>query len=354
MHRVAQVSRHLFPAATAAAGATFRLVVRTAPFRTIMASSIPAAEKEDALRVFRDMIVPRLDPAMHKGQCGRVAVIGGCEEYTGAPYFSATASLKLGVDLSHVICDANAGTVIKSYSPELIVHPYLRTEDSVAHRPASTPDIVHRVTSQLDRFHAIVVGPGLGRDPLILNLLSLILPEIRSRSLPLVLDADALHLVATRPDLIRGYPRAVLTPNIVEYARLCRALDLDPSVATPHEVGEALGGVTVVRKGATDMVARPGAESVVVDDQGGLRRFGGQGDVLTGAMAAFLAWNELAINAHDGEDRRDRWTVSACVAACTVTRTASRIAYEVGGRGTTTGDVLAVLPRAFTEVVGEV
>ena len=70
-------------------------------------------------------IVPRLTQQLHKGECGRIAVFGGCVLYTGAPYFAAIAALKAGADLVHVFCEKGAGTVIKSYSPELIVHPVL-------------------------------------------------------------------------------------------------------------------------------------------------------------------------------------------------------------------------------------
>lgn len=70
-------------------------------------------------------LIPELSLQSHKGQLGRVAIIGGSQEYTGAPYFSAMAALRTGVDLVHVFCDQSASFVIKSYSPELIVHPYL-------------------------------------------------------------------------------------------------------------------------------------------------------------------------------------------------------------------------------------
>lgn len=60
---------------------------------------------------------------------GRVGVLGGALDYTGAPFFAAISALRVGVDLSHVICSPNAAGAIKGYSPDLIVHPILR-EDS--------------------------------------------------------------------------------------------------------------------------------------------------------------------------------------------------------------------------------
>ena len=70
-------------------------------------------------------IVPKLTNSMRKGECGRIAVFGGCVLYTGAPYFAAISALKCGADLVHVFCEKGAGSVIKGYSPELIVHPVL-------------------------------------------------------------------------------------------------------------------------------------------------------------------------------------------------------------------------------------
>ena len=120
-------------------------------------------------------IVPKLTNNMHKGQCGRICVFGGCIMYTGAPYFSAISALKTGADLGlyflglllqiwklhyffryctyfylftvHVFCESEAGQVIKSYSPELIVHPVLDTEY-----------VLEEIDQWLPRFHCVVLG----------------------------------------------------------------------------------------------------------------------------------------------------------------------------------------------------
>ncbi|MBV97263.1 ATP-dependent (S)-NAD(P)H-hydrate dehydratase, partial [Eschrichtius robustus] len=81
-------------------------------------------DMEAALQLVRN-VVPPLAAWQHKGQAGRIGVVGGCPEYTGAPYFAAISALKVGADLSHVFSTQDAAPVIKSYSPELIVHPVL-------------------------------------------------------------------------------------------------------------------------------------------------------------------------------------------------------------------------------------
>lgn len=66
-------------------------------------------------------IIPPLSHADHKGSMGRIGVIGGSADYTGAPFYAADSALKFGADLSFVFCSKEASTPIKCYSPELMV-----------------------------------------------------------------------------------------------------------------------------------------------------------------------------------------------------------------------------------------
>ena len=114
-------------------------------------------EKESILEAIKQAIPPLVE-TKYKGQAGRIGVVGGSKEYTGAPYFAAISALKVGCDLSHVFCTSAASPVIKSYSPELIVHPLL---DEV--------DALNEFLQWLPRLHVLVVGPGLGRNSQILS-----------------------------------------------------------------------------------------------------------------------------------------------------------------------------------------
>ena len=84
--------------------------------------------KTDFKTVLKESFPP-LHPLSKKGQNGRVAVIGGSEEFTGAPYYAAISSLKVGGDIAHIFCSKSASTAIKSYSPEVIVHPVFCSSD---------------------------------------------------------------------------------------------------------------------------------------------------------------------------------------------------------------------------------
>ena len=192
-------------------------------------------------------------------------MIGGCLEYTGAPYFSAISALRTGADIVHVFCREEAAVPIKSYSPELIVHPYFQPE-------CKAEDAL----KWLRGVHAVVVGPGLGRDDHVVCMTAEIIREAIALPLKIVFDADGLWIVNNHLDLVRGKKNVVLTPNVVEYQRLCHALGLPPTTNV-EEVSRCLEGVTVLQKGETDKISN-GAVTVFSDERGSPRRCGGQGD----------------------------------------------------------------------------
>ncbi|PHZ10994.1 carbohydrate kinase [Rhizopus microsporus ATCC 52813] len=304
-------------------------------------------------------LIPPLSKSMHKGQAGRVGVVGGSEDYTGAPYFSAIASMKVGVDLCHVFCEPGAGTVIKSYSPDLIVHPYMRTKEKVDSKDASLKDIVDRVSSVFSRLHVLVVGPGLSRDELMLDSAKELIYKAREKDMAIVIDADGLYLVQQHPETVKDYKKAVLTPNVVEFQRLCEKMNINakahPKDEVAQQLSKAFGGVTIVQKGSEDYIAN--ADQVLkCDAEGGLKRMGGQGDILTGIIAAFLAWgkgyeDEVWEHPHevDGKDI----AMYASWAACTISRTSSRLAFQKHGRAVLTSHMLEEIGQSYDLFVND-
>ena len=137
----------------------------------------------------------------------------------------------------------------------------------------------------------------------------------KEREMYIVLDADGLYMIGEDISVIKGYRRAVLTPNVVEFQRLSEQVGIDPKIPNDQRaalVSKCLGGVTVLQKGAKDIISSDttgdetdlresrmeGAvveiekvqETVEVDIEGGLKRCGGQGDVLSGCVGTFMAW----------------------------------------------------------------
>ncbi|KAG2136324.1 Ribokinase-like protein [Suillus cothurnatus] len=308
-------------------------------------------------------IIPPLNGTLHKGQSGRVGVLGGALDYTGAPFFAAISALRLGADLSHVICSPTAAQAIKSYSPDLIVHPILGEESSYE-------KVESELRSLLSRLHVLVMGPGLGREGYMQTYARLALSIAREQTLFVVLDADALYMVGKELSLVKGYRRV--------FKRLSESAGVSPDVPTKERAGEVsrlLGGVVVLEKGPTDLIASdttgeaasPEAskldegdeqrvkEVVEVDVEGGLKRCGGQGDVLSGTVGAMLAWGKCYEDGAfgDGSVPTSRLPLLAAVGGSMVTRTSSRMAFQLQGRGLVTQDMLPLLGKSFSEVFGE-
>lgn len=239
-----------------------------------------------------------------------------CIASQAAPGFFSSAQPEQDANplQSHVICTPAAATVIKSYSPNLMVHPLMRSSpaspatsgsSSTTSEECNARSIADRIIPLLDRLHVLVIGPGLGRDPLMQDTCALVIRAARDKGTPMVLDADGLQLVQRDPDLVRGYRLAVLTPNVVEFGRLTSALGVDEQVkAAKEQAGEtakvealarALGGAMVVQKGPKDHLS-DGKVTFTVDLEGGRKRSGGQGDTLTGSIATFLAWRKAYLD----------------------------------------------------------
>ncbi|KAI1142947.1 Ribokinase-like protein [Hypoxylon sp. FL0543] len=317
----------------------------------------------------RQMVPPMLEK-FHKGQLGRVAVIGGSEDYAGAPYFSAMASARLGCDMSHVICTPGAAAVIKTYSPNLMVHPLMRQSPPHAGSGSSSAadtdpeQVSSKIIDMLPRLHVLVVGPGLGRDPLMHETCAKVLAAARERKMPVVLDADALALVLKAPELVHGWREVVLTPNVVEFGRLWKGVktdsqeDASSGADSPDKVealSRALGGVTIVQKGGTDFISN-GDTTLTVDLKGGYKRSGGQGDTLTGSIATMLAWRKAYLDKiwnHDGKLSESETLGLAAFGGAAITRECSRLAFEKKGRSLQASDLTDEVHTAFLNVIGE-
>ncbi|KAI4345581.1 hypothetical protein L6164_012689 [Bauhinia variegata] len=313
------------------------------------------ADAESILRA----ITPPLDPSRHKGQAGKIAVIGGCREYTGAPYFAAISALKIGADLSHVFCTKDAAPVIKSYSPELIVHPVL--EESYSIRDEDKRSIASKVLSEVDkwmeRFDCLVIGPGLGRDPFLLDCVSEIMRLAKKSNIPMVIDGDGLFLVTNNLDLVSGYALAVLTPNVNEYKRLVQKVlssevnDLD----APQQLlslAKQIGNLTILRKGKSDLIS-DGETVKSVSIFGSPRRCGGQGDILSGSVAVFLSWARQHILAADANTNLSSKnpTVLGSIAGSALVRKAASLAFLNKKRSTVTGDIIECLGRSLEDII---
>lgn len=281
-------------------------------------------------------VIPELTFGAHKGQAGRIGIVGGCKSYTGAPYFAAISALKVGCDLSYVFCTQDSSSVIKSYSPELIVHPVL-----------DEPEFTAEISDLFSNLHSLVIGPGLGRNENTFRSTRHIIDFAKEKNMPFVLDADALFYLNSNLSAISNYTKAILTPNKIEFERLYKAvtktsLNHEVTVNDVEEVSKSLGHVTIVRKGPIDIIS-DGKHTVTCDEVGSPRRCGGQGDLLSGSMGTFNYW------AHEkAKTFSFSATILAAYGACLLTRKCSYLAFQKFNRSTLTSNLIEEINSAFS------
>ena len=271
------------------------------------------------------------------------------------------ASLKAGSDLAFVFCAKEAAIPIKCYSPELMVSSvYSAEEFEKAYEHPNVPQsaqilvdsMVNQVGSMLDRMHVFIVGPGLGRHPLVLRATAEIIRRAMSIDLPLVIDADALFLLTQEPykDLLKAptiNPNriVVLTPNAVELKRLQDAVVNCTSDDEKRRIEESYRGVICVEKGQNDRIFffsslfdgdndyTNNLTMMVCQEEGGQKRSGGLGDILSGVTGTFLAWKKLVSTSGTEE-------LLPCWSACCVAKLATQAAFKKKRRAMTAPDVL--------------
>lgn len=285
-------------------------------------------------------LLPARPVTGHKGTFGHVWVAAGSPGFTGAAVLAGLGALRAGAGLVTVACPEGSRTVVASTLPELLT---LALPEGGDGRLAAAASAV--LAEALGRWAAgrpaLVVGPGLGATGEVRAFVSGLLTAAGGR-LPAVLDADALNALALDgpgpvPGLLepaRG--RAVVTPHPGEMARLAgRSVpDIQADRLNAALSAARTWGVVVVLKGAGTVVASPDGSAWVNATGNPGMATGGSGDVLAGAVGAFLAQGLapleaalLGVSAHG-------------LAGDLATR-------EVGSRGLLASDIACCLPRAL-------
>jgi hydroxyethylthiazole kinase-like uncharacterized protein yjeF len=232
--------------------------------------------------------LPDREPEMHKGDRGRLLVVGGSAGLTGAVALSSRAAVRAGAGLVTAGVPLSLNDVLEVKLTEVMTLPLPELEARALSREAFDSIALF----QPGRLTALAVGPGAGRHPSTRALIQRIIGEI---DLPTVLDADGLNAFAGEADLLRSSaagPRLVLTPHPGEFAALTGE-DMGPILERRMETASKWArrlGVVMVLKGAPTVIADPESESVYVNPTGSeALATGGTGDVLTGLISGFLA-----------------------------------------------------------------
>ncbi len=257
-------------------------------------------------------LVGKRTPESHKGESGRILVIGG-GPYTGAPALTAMAALRAGADIVTVATPQTASQIIAGFSPNLIVR-----ELSGDHLCLEDCSILEE---QIARHDVVVMGMGLGRHAETKETLARIIPLCKKT----VIDADALQ-----PDLpLRG----IVTPHAGEFQRIsgiALARDYRDRIDPLRRYAAELGS-TVLLKGKVDLISD--GETVRANTTGNPgMTVGGTGDVLAGVTAAFYARTSA---------------LRAATAAAFVNGRAGDLVYLEKDYGMVATDVIEKIPQAM-------
>jgi len=257
----------------------------------------------------------------HKGDRGRVVVIGGAPGMEGALRLAGRAAFAAGAGLVHVVAPAETIAVVRAAEPDL---------QTLAH-PFTTP-LSDSLTSLLTTADTVVIGPGLGRGTGRLEFVSTATLAARR----VLLDADGLNALQGDPGALARLAaerQLILTPHPGEFARLFPAhaagLDLDPWSAARNAAADS--GAAVLLKGVPTVSARQGEALITVAAGNPGLATGGSGDVLSGIAAALLA-------------QLDSAHLALAVSAQALGRAADQAARRTSARSLRPMDVIAALP----------
>ena len=272
----------------------------------------------------------------HKGDFGHVLVAGGSAGFGGAPALAALAALRAGAGLVSAALPASLVCgPIAVLAPEAMAHPIDETGGHIRENAFLTWLFARR------RFDVVAIGPGLGQSP---DTAAIVSALLKMADQPLVLDADALNLIAATGDGLAAMaeidsPLRILTPHHAEAARLLGRSVADvvaDRVGAVRELAERSRAI-VVLKGRGTLVARPGGArpAICLEGNPGMAT-GGSGDVLTGVVAAL--WGQ-GMEPFDAARHGARLHAAAGDIA----------AAKVGERPLIARDIIDALPAAFRQ-----
>lgn len=251
-----------------------------------MSDARSEAERQTISEEWLRTHVPPRAARAHKGDFGRVLVVAGSLEYPGAAVLTGLGALRAGAGLVRVATAETVAARIAAAAPELTWLPLAEEAPGVV-----APGGWRRLGDEGATYDAVVVGPGLGRLPVTLRRARALITGLR---VPVVVDADGLNALATDT----RWPRAtsgplVLTPHAGEFARLASGSTPDARDDAGREQAAAdaarLWGHVVVLKGARTVIASPTGDVLLSTIATPALASAGTGDVLAGAIAAFLA-----------------------------------------------------------------
>ncbi|WP_295599746.1 NAD(P)H-hydrate dehydratase [uncultured Methanobrevibacter sp.] len=273
------------------------------------------------------------ETSSHKGNNGRLLIVGGSADYSGAPAIAGMAAIGAGCDLVYVASPEKSAEAIKSTSPDLIVKSLPGDKLSLSHS--------QEILDLADKVDAVLIGPGAGIDDDTSKLFNVLAAKIKK---PLVLDADSLKQVEM--SLIKNRRDVILTPHIFEFKSFFNVNDdlrldidsydfakVDENITMFQKITRQIKA-TVIVKGQYDLVLSGTKFRINKSGNPGMT-VGGTGDALAGICAGLLTQD---LDAFD----------SACLGAF-VNGLAGDEAYGAKGNGFSATDLVSYIGNVIKD-----
>ncbi len=266
-----------------------------------------------------------------KYEYGFTFVVGGSELYSGSPALSAMAALKSGADRVKIIAPERAANIAASFSPDMTALPLDGKWLNKKHVPSLLTMISSGKSVSRGNF-SMIIGGGLGRSK---ETQEAILEILEKTDVPMVIDADALHALAEKPDVIKN-ENCILTPHFFEFYLLTGkkiyGLPEREKIQIIKEEAKKLGA-TILFKDKPDIISN--GQEVALNETGSpYMSVGGTGDVLSGICGALLS-------------RQDSGSFEAAQAAAYISGKAGEIAAQELNDSLTAVDVIQAIYKTL-------
>ncbi|MEJ7821819.1 MAG: NAD(P)H-hydrate dehydratase [Chitinophagaceae bacterium] len=243
-----------------------------------MLSDIPTGNIDGS--VIKNIVKPR-DPFTHKGDYGHACLFGGSIGMMGAAVLAVKACLRSGTGKVTVYTPGIGYDIMQISAPEAMTN--------------IAGDKFINSAIDIHKFDSLGIGPGLGLYESHKDLLQNVFSSFRN---PIVIDADALNIIAENKDLLKMLPEgSILTPHKIEFERLFGKTDTDAKCSELAMEISHKYKIYVVLKGHHTSITTPEKKIWLNTTGNAGMATGGSGDVLTGILTGLLAQNYSCLDA---------------------------------------------------------
>ncbi len=266
----------------------------------------------------RKLRLPQRLPAAHKGDFGKVLLVGGSQDYVGAVALAGVAALRSGVDIVTVAAPAKVAWALNTLVPDLITKKY----DCVSFEKKHA----HVVVKFAKDFDCVLIGNGIGKRSQ--QFCIEVIRALSKKNIPLVVDADAIKAIC-----LKDVKNAILTPHKREFEML-----LENTHIRKLQLQKHINNNVIIVKGNIDVIYMKG--KVKYNKTGNpAMTVGGTGDVLAGLAAGFYA------------QTKDSW--NSAIAATYINGLCGDIVRGEIGEGLIASDMLKKLAVVIDDIFKE-